>query len=147
MKWKQFKRIGNLNRTEIWLLVRVAGILSILAILQKIFSLEKLLSLLQPDASGKCNRCGSAALELERIVYLTDRLLWQNFWVFRPVCLRRSLVLFRYLRQSGYPVSICFGVSNADKTLSGHSWLELDGDVIAERDEGYKGFQVTYRFP
>ena len=147
MKLDHLKIIRHLNRHELWFLIRAAGLLMVLPVLQRVLSLHNLLKLLQPGGAGKPACRGTSKLDMNRIVSLTDGLLWRKFWVFKPVCLRRSFVLFRYLRQAGYPVSVCFGIENPDTGFSGHSWLEMDGTVIAERDENYRRFKVTYRFP
>jgi hypothetical protein len=63
--------------------------------------------------------------------------------VFPKLCLRQSLALYRTLTQMGYPVEIHFGVRKDDKTLSGHSWVTLRGEAVA--DTTYSGiFKAVY---
>jgi hypothetical protein len=43
----------------------------------------------------------------------------------------------------GYPVEIHFGVRKDDKTLSGHSWVTMEGKPVA--DTTYSGiFKAVY---
>ena len=66
--------------------------------------------------------------------------------VFPKLCLRQSLALYRTLTQMGYPVEIHFGVRKEDKTLSGHSWVTLRGEAVA--DTAQSGiFKAVYSYP
>jgi hypothetical protein len=66
--------------------------------------------------------------------------------VFPKLCLRQSLALYRTLTQMGYPVEIHFGVRKDDKTLLGHSWVTLRGEVVA--DTAQTGiFKAVYTYP
>jgi hypothetical protein len=66
--------------------------------------------------------------------------------VFPKLCLRQSLALYRTLTQMGYPVEIHFGVRKEDKTLSGHSWVTLGGEAVA--DTAPNGiFKAVYSYP
>ena len=65
---------------------------------------------------------------------------------FPKLCLRQSLALYRTLTQMGYPVEIHFGVRKEDKTLSGHSWVTLRGEAVA--DTAQSGiFEAVYSYP
>ena len=66
--------------------------------------------------------------------------------VFPKLCLRQSLALYRTLTQMGYPVEIHFGVRKDDTTLSGHSWVTLGGEAVA--DTAPNGiFRAVYSYP
>lgn len=47
-------------------------------------------------------------------------------------CLRRSLVLWAWLRLHGVDAEVHFGVRREGKALTGHAWLTCGGDLIAE---------------
>jgi len=90
------------------------------------------------------------------IVKFTDYIFSRNFWIYRSTCLRRSLVLYHFLRKAGIDVQICFGVRyeekspnrDATKTFEGHAWLLYKGEIFLERnDDIVKAYTVTYRFP
>jgi hypothetical protein len=67
------------------------------------------------------------------------------------LCLRRSLVRYHYLRRAGLPVAIHFGArfkgGVADRDVSGHAWITLDGAPYHEDGENYRGFTVMLRHP
>jgi hypothetical protein len=62
-------------------------------------------------------------------------------------CLKRSLVLFHYLRRAGKHPIVHFGVARTDGRVHGHAWIELDGQPYAEAGEGLKGFAQIYAYP
>jgi hypothetical protein len=67
------------------------------------------------------------------------------------LCLRRSLVRYHYLRRAGLPLEIRFGArftgGHADRDVTGHAWVELDGEPYYEDGENYSGFTVMLRYP
>jgi hypothetical protein len=67
------------------------------------------------------------------------------------VCLRRSMVRYHYLRRAGVPLTINFGArfkaGQADRDVTGHAWVELEGQPYYEDGENYKGFTTMLRFP
>jgi hypothetical protein len=101
--------------------------------------------LLETVARGR-RRGGEMPMELSDVVGLVTQLC--NLRPFRSrffpkLCLRQSLALYRTLTQMGYPVEIHFGVRKDDKTLSGHSWVTMEGKPVA--DTTYSGiFKAVY---
>lgn len=67
------------------------------------------------------------------------------------ICLRRSLLRYRFLRAAGVPVSIVFGARFKGGTkrdgLGGHAWLMLDGAAYYEQPGDYEGFVKMYVYP
>ena len=86
---------------------------------------------------------------LDKTVGFIDSLL--KYRVFRRygICMLRSLVLFRFLREQGWPVGIEFGVrktSDEVADITGHSWLMLDGEPFLEPEDQKHAFATTYSF-
>ncbi len=67
------------------------------------------------------------------------------------LCLRRSLVRYHYLRRLDEPVVLNFGAkfvaSEADRDITGHAWLTLNGRPYHELDENWRGFTVMFTWP
>jgi hypothetical protein len=67
------------------------------------------------------------------------------------LCLRRSLARYHFLRRAGLPVAINFGArfksGMADRQVTGHAWVTLDGQPYHEDGENYQGFTVMLRYP
>ncbi len=60
-------------------------------------------------------------------------------------CLKRSMVLYRLLRQAGIPVSFNLGVRKENDVLKGHAWLELDGKFYFPNEE--TGYKTVFKYP
>lgn len=67
------------------------------------------------------------------------------------LCLRRSLLRYHFLRRSGLPLGVTFGVrlrqTHEPPGIAGHAWNTLDGQPWCERAEDYRGFTTLYRWP
>jgi hypothetical protein len=66
--------------------------------------------------------------------------------IFPKRCLRQSLTLYRTLSQMGYSVEIHFGVHKDGDDLQGHSWVTIQGKLVAERS-GVEIFKSVYSQP
>ncbi|WP_420644246.1 lasso peptide biosynthesis protein [Candidatus Leptofilum sp.] len=69
------------------------------------------------------------------------------------LCLRRSLLRYRYLHELDVPVTVQFGAkftpgesANAKK-IAGHAWLVLGERPYHEYDENWQGYTVMLRWP
>ena len=130
----------------------MAAWIALLPLLQRCLSLPKLLALLTPQAGSKPTD-PVAPFKLQRHV---DRLLRTRIGPYQPNCLKRSLVLYRFLRKAGYEVTLCLGVQKADAcptadttgSFSGHAWLTQSGEPFLESNPaGLERFAVTFRYP
>lgn len=65
----------------------------------------------------------------------------------RRPCLLRSLVVYRYGRLHGIPVSIHFGVKSGMDGVEGHSWVTLHGSPLCESIEGVRLYVAVYSYP
>lgn len=69
------------------------------------------------------------------------------------LCLRRSLLRYRYLHALGVPVMVRFGAKFAPgetpdkKKITGHAWLVLAERPYHEDDENWQGYTVMLRWP
>ncbi len=91
-----------------------------------------------------------------KIIKFTDYVLSRKYLRCKNTCLRRSLVLYYFLRKFGINVTICFGVrytemqpaSHTQKKLDGHAWLLYNGEIFLERNAKVtKHFKMTYSLP
>ena len=67
------------------------------------------------------------------------------------LCLRRSLTRYHFLRRAGVPVAVQFGArfqgDKADRDVTGHAWLTLNGRPYYEAEENWRNFTVMFRWP
>ncbi len=55
----------------------------------------------------------------------------------KATCLRRSMFFARVLRLEGYDAAVVLGARKGGEGMEGHSWVELDGEVIGMPGEGF----------
>jgi hypothetical protein len=136
---------------EVGLFVEIFFLVTILPLLIKLLSIPNLMKILTPRDLRVYKNLDSEKTK-DKVVKFTDYILSLNLWMYRTTCLKRSLVLYHFLRKMGMDVHICFGVRFPDgvsrEKLEGHAWLLYNGDIFLERDiEMTKTYKLTYRFP
>ena len=140
---------------EIWLFVQIFLLITVLPFLFRFLSLPRVMEMLAPRNFRVCRNKDMENMK-DKIVKFTDYILRHNLWTDKNTCLRRSLVLYHFLRKLGINVFVCFGVRynerlsdrEAKKKLEGHAWLLYHGDIFLERNaEVTETYTMTYCFP
>jgi len=122
--------------------------LTILPLLLKLFSLKKLMEVLSSDS--KENR----DVDADKILQLTNLILHRDVFIYKNICLKRSLALYYFLSKMGQSVIIYYGVkrdtelNNEDAVLDGHSWIKLNGKIFNDGDKNApETYHITYSYP
>jgi hypothetical protein len=84
---------------------------------------------------------------VDALVSRIDRLLQAGRPFVRSGCLTRGFTLFYFLRRAGADVSLRFGIGEVDGSFSGHCWIVLDGEPLAEKRDPRPLFAETFRIP
>lgn len=105
-------------------------------------NLEELLEKITPSRQRSIT-----VYRTRRIVVFVNWWLSRNFWEFRPTCLKRSLLLFHFLRREGIPVKIHYGISKNGDKLEGHSWLTLEKSPFLEDGLTGEKYKETFVYP
>lgn len=151
---KKIRRNVNSWR-DVLLFYRVLSLITVLPILVKWNTLPRLMNRLTP-LKIKTLKHSAADLTSAKIVKYTDFILGWGVGVWKRTCLKRSLVLYHFLRDVGMPVYVCFGVripvaagkQAAHGRLEGHAWLLHEGGIFLENDPVMtRTYMETYRFP
>lgn len=110
-----------------------------LLVLQRAVSLPRLMRIFdaRPAPRGR--------IEPARLVYLATGLVRATLR--DRYCMKRSLLIFHFLRRWGYDARILFGVVRDGDELRGHAWIELNGAPLAERGDPRRAYAVTYSYP
>jgi len=138
-----YTKVAALRLRELWLLMSSAGLVVILPALQWVLTLPALVTVY----GAKMLPTILPPLDPDRLLFLIRGLLQRHIGLIRPNCMKQSLVLFHFLRQWGYPVTLYFGVAKQGGTLAGHCWVELAGRPFGERDDPRRAFAIAYAFP
>lgn len=139
---------------EVLLFFRIFLLITALPVLVKLLPLPRLMKLLSGRTKGSAG-FGDAENYAKRTAKYTDYLLSRDFWIYRKTCLKRSLVLYHFLRPAIRDLGICFGVRTRKefprdkcRMLEGHAWLTREGEIFLEDNPDLTGkFTVTFRFP
>jgi len=113
--------------------------------LVSLLSLPELMRLLTPPRPPA--PVDEAAMkEAELIDFYIRVILRLNPENIGKMCLKRSLLLFRYLRTRGIPARFCVGVRRRQDELDGHAWVEIEGRHFSDNLAGVP-YAVTFSHP
>jgi len=79
------------------------------------------------------------------LVRRIDSLLHAGRPLVRSGCLVRGLTLYHFLRRTGAPVSLHFGMGEMNGSMAGHCWLVYLGEPLAEPRDPRPLFSETWR--
>ena len=65
--------------------------------------------------------------------------------LYKATCLRRSLLVWWFLRREGIPAHIRFGVRMLNGNLEAHAWLEYNGSILNDSAHVRERFQTLDR--
>jgi hypothetical protein len=129
---------------EFILVVRIYLFVLAIPFLIEILSIQSVVSLITPR---KGHPMGDSLTE-SRVIYLCSRVQGMLGKVgIEYSCLRRSFLLFHFLRYYGQEVAINFGVKWEGIDLTGHSWLSMDGRPYLEPAGKAEEFTAFLSFP
>ncbi|HKH43926.1 MAG TPA: lasso peptide biosynthesis B2 protein [Thermoanaerobaculia bacterium] len=91
---------------------------------------ERMARLLEPAMPPRAAADPRAAEVLARRI---DRWLRAGWPLVRRGCLTRGITQYRFLRRTGFDVSLRFGVGEVNGRFEGHCWLVQDGRPFLEK--------------
>lgn len=88
-------------------------------------------------ANSKSTSNSSSTAEQAHIVQTISKCVQiaSNNSIFKPNCLRSSLVLWRLLSRYGVQASLRIGVISAKEGIVAHAWIVSDGVVLNDRPD------------
>ena len=98
-------------------------------------AMEKLTPLKPADTPVTVAEILQQAREIARIVSIAAR---HGFY--KATCLRRSLLVWWFLRKDDIQSEICFGVQMFKRELEAHAWVECNGVVVNDLADVYEQF-------
>ncbi len=151
------KRIRENFRSfeDICLFSQIFFLVTTLPVVLKLFSLPRFMKLFTPRSMNVYEGFDMEESK-SKVIKFTDYVLSRKYLMYKNICLRRSLVLYYFLRKLGVNVNICFGVRynkrqpvvSTHKKLEGHAWLLYNGEIFLERNtEATKTYKMVYTFP
>ena len=131
--------------SDYFLFARIAVWSLILPLLLRFLSLPRLMRVLTPatPVSGFSPDLHPAA---ERINVYVIKIMSLNANNLGRMCLKRSLVIYRFLRLRRIPARFYVGVRKEGDRLIGHSWIEIEGRHFYDTQDGIL-YAVTFCCP
>ncbi len=131
---------------DIFLFARVSYLFFILPVIMHIKPLPEILKSWTPCRPPKLKEW-----DMSKIIKYLDLFfkLRVPFFSRRGTCLKRSLVLYKFLREKGVEVRINIGVKGDSEKIYGHAWLTLDGKLYLAQlqPQMNEDFKVCFIFP
>ena len=149
----RFKKLFNYfdSPGDVLLFFQIFLFLTVLPLLLKLLTLKKLMEVLSSESNKNNN---STTTEADKILQLTNLILNRNIFVYRNICLKRSLTLYYFLSRMGQRVNIYYGVKKDTElkgehsVLDGHSWIMLNGKIFNDGDrDAPNQYHITYSYP
>jgi len=138
-EWIRRFRQNLHSPADLALLLRIAAWLALEPLLIRFLPLPRLLAWHTPA------RPLLPPPQRRRIRLFTQFLLSDRVDLFERTCLKRSLILYRYLHGEPQPPRFYIGVRSENGRLQGHSWVTLGAvPVYPGEDQGYA---VTFAYP
>jgi hypothetical protein len=132
MRMSNLNKFGKLSRGERRLLVQSILLLPVFHIALLLLGYYHLRALIEKSTPLKTlnipvseTEILQRARDISRIVSIAAR---HGFY--RASCLRRSLLVWWFLRSEGIASTIRFGVQMSSGRLEAHAWVEYNGTVI-----------------
>ena len=138
-EWIRRFRQNVRSPADLGLLLRLAAWLALEPFLIRFLSLPRLLAWHTP-ARPLLPPPQRARLRLFAQFLLSDRVD-----LFERTCLKRSLILYRYLHGETQPPRFYLGVRSGNGRLQGHSWVTLGGAPVYPGED--RGYAVTFVYP
>lgn len=145
---------SNIHSLEdVILLFHILVMAGIIPIMTRHLSILRLMNVFTPK---KVIYLKNIEEQKRKIVKYTDFVLGFCPLIWKQTCLKRSLILFYFLKKFAIDVRICFGTRYSNKipkiisikNIEGHAWLMHNGKIVLEKNiEMTKTFTMTYVFP
>ena len=144
MLMSNLSKIGGLSRNDRRVLFQSVLLLPVIHIALLLLgyyrlrgAMEKLIPLKPSDAPVSEPEILQRAGEIARMVSIAAQ-----HGLYKASCLRRSLLLWWFLRREGIQSEICFGVRMFNRTLEAHAWVEYRGIVVNDSAKVHENYQA-----
>lgn len=125
--------------------IRILLFAAAVPLLLRFVGIDRVQRWLEPSTPPRIPRPGRKAAE--DLVRRIDSVLRLGWPFIRRGCLVRGLTVYRFLREAGFRVALCFGMGRPDgvEDFTGHCWVELEGQALAEKQEPRPIYTETFR--
>lgn len=144
---RKLRRLSKLSAGELLVFFQLVLFALIARIALTIFALPRVTKIIAWGATNRFLRCLPLLLDRYEMMQLTRLadLAARGTRADGP-CLIRALLLFWLLKCRREHASLLIGVRKEDGQFSSHAWIEFDGKVLGENEDGPFRFATLLRF-
>lgn len=138
-RWKHFGQLSGSERRQ---LLQALMLLSVISVLRRMISFNRLRALLSRWTAGRAEFPPSEADQIHhtaRMVQAAVAYAWP-----RPNCLDHSLTLWFLLGRRGIASELVFGVRRAEGALDAHAWVAYQGTVLNDTPDVAERYVVIH---
>jgi len=135
---KKFRGLVQ-NSSEFGMFLRIGLWILLVTILLRLAPLPRMMKILSPSKISR------RRFPRHKLVNFSSFWLGRGRAFLQRSCLKRSLVLYRYLNLQGEPARFCIGVRKEDGELRGHSWIMLHGQPLFPEDD--LDYKLIFQYP
>jgi len=138
---RRLKEFGGLVESPagLWLFIRVGVWIALVTLLLRLVSMPRMMRMLAP------RKISAKKWPRSKIVNFASFWLGRERAFYQRSCLKRSLVLFRYLNMQSDPAQFIIGVRKEKGELRGHSWIMIEGKPLFDDED--MNYKVIFRCP
>ncbi|OPY59386.1 MAG: hypothetical protein A4E55_00246 [Pelotomaculum sp. PtaU1.Bin035] len=131
----------RLSPKKLLLLLRVAAAAIVLCFLLRIINFPRLIKIL----GLKEHVLQDDDCQIRDIIQAINLLSGTRFFVIRNNCLKKTLLLYYFLRRAGLKgLAINIGINKVAGKLAGHSWLTLNNEIFLDNYDNVSIYEVIY---
>lgn len=128
---------------DIFLLARIPYLAAKLFILLYLKPITEVFRLFTPDSASQLKKW-----DMQKVIRGVNLFFILPTPPFRPgLCLKKSLILYRFLRENGIDVKINIGFKSMSKKVRGHAWLTLHGRPYLTPQRVVEKFNPCFIYP
>jgi hypothetical protein len=136
----RWRRLARLSWPERGLLLKAAIALPLIDALLRVWGFAATRALLSRVPAGRPRQMDAAgrlgyAQTVARLVRAAS-----NNGLYRPSCLRQSLVLWSILRRQGIEAALHAGVRRGPERVEAHAWVACEGVILTEDSDAHGSF-------
>jgi hypothetical protein len=136
----RWERLSRLSWSERWILLQASIALPLTDVLLRVRGFAASRALLARIPTGRRLQVDpSQGLKRAQIVARLVKAAGNNS-LYRPSCLRQSLVLWSLLRRRGIEATLHAGVRKGPQRVEAHAWVTCDGVVLSDDSDIHGSF-------
>jgi hypothetical protein len=144
-RWGKFRALSNRDRLN---LVLFSLLLPLMDVGLRSLGYQQLRGFLASHPRDLPNFTGSEIDAVETSKHLSSLVtVASRYGLYHATCLRRSLLIWWWLRRMGIQTELCIGVKKLEGQLVAHAWIKLGNEIVTDDAEVERSFSAFKDLP